>query len=188
MSAIWSVSIVACMVFHGILSWPATLQAQTITGTVQTAGKPVVGATVRLLELDRIEHTGAQGQFTFSDVPKGTYRVYVGVTGYASVTDTVKVMSDIARISIDLRESAIHLKEVNAAPIAGRQVHLGWQHIAERRTEGSDIGEKWSCGSFRLPLEQSIHEGCCPGKCEREFQKRASGTVGWNHGENSPSG
>src|ERR1700730_11757124 len=120
MSVIWSVSIVACMVFHGILSWPATLQAQTITGTVQTAGKPVVGATVRLLELDRTEHTGSQGQFTFSDVPKGVYRVYVGVTGYASVTDTVKVMSDIARISIDLRESAIRLKEVvvSASPTA----------------------------------------------------------------------
>lgn len=95
MSAIWSVSVAACMVFYGTLSWPATLQAQTVTGTVQAAGRPVVGATVRLLELDRIEHTGAQGQFTFSDVPKGIYRVYVGVTGYASVTDTVKVTSDI---------------------------------------------------------------------------------------------
>src|SRR5712691_4772003 len=120
MSAIWSVSIAACMVFHGILSGPATLQAQTITGTFQAAGKPVVGATVRLIELDRIEHTGAQGEFTFSSVPKGIYRVYAGVTGYASVTDTIKVMSDIARISIDLRESAIHLKEivVSASPTA----------------------------------------------------------------------
>src|SRR6266550_3953831 len=120
MSVSWSASIVACVVFHWILSWPATLEAQTITGTVQTAGKPIVGATVRLLELNRIEHTGGQGQFTFSDVPKGTYRVYVGVTGYASVIDTVKVMGDIARISIDLRESAIHLKEVvvSASPTA----------------------------------------------------------------------
>ena len=120
MSAIWSVSIAGCLVFQGLLSWPATLQAQTVTGTVEAAGRPVVGATVRLLELDRIEHTGAQGQFTFPDVPKGVYRVYVGVTGYASVTDTVKVMSDIARISIDLRESAIHLKEVvvSASPTA----------------------------------------------------------------------
>jgi iron complex outermembrane receptor protein len=120
LTAIRRFSLAVCIVVQAPLLWPATLQAQTITGTVQAAGKPVVGATVRLLELDRIEHTGVQGQFTFPDVPKGIYRVYVGVTGYASVTDTVKVMSDIARISVDLRESAIHLKEVvvSASPTA----------------------------------------------------------------------
>ena len=120
LTAIRRFSIVACIVVHAPLLWPAMLLAQTITGTVQTAGKPVVGATVRLLELDRIERTGAEGQFTFPDVPKGIYRVYVGVTGYASITDTVRVMSGIARISIDLRESAIQLKEVvvSASPTA----------------------------------------------------------------------
>src|SRR5713226_8556687 len=61
---------------------------------------------------------------------------------------------------------AIHLKEVNAAPITGRQIHLGWQHIAERRTEGSDIGEEWSGCFSRLRLEQPIDEGCCPCKCD----------------------
>lgn len=98
----------------------AALQAQTITGTVRSAGGPVVGATVRLLDLDRIEHTGAQGQFTFPNVPKGTYRIFVGVTGYASATDTVRVVSDAANVSFNLRESAIHLKEVvvSASPVA----------------------------------------------------------------------
>ena len=111
-SAIRSISIATCIMLSSLLLWPATLRAQTVTGTVQTAGRPIVGATVRLLELDRIEHTGAQGQFTFSDVPKGIYRVYVGVTGYASATDTVSVTSGTARVSFNLRESAIHLKEV----------------------------------------------------------------------------
>lgn len=99
---------------------PVTLQAQIITGTVQSAGTPIVGATVRLLELDRIESTGAQGQFTFPNVPKGIYRVFVGVTGYASVTDTVRVASEVANVSFNLLESAIQLKEivVSASPIA----------------------------------------------------------------------
>src|ERR1700674_4070793 len=79
---------------------PFTLQAQTITGTVQSAGSPIVGATVRLLELDRIEHTGAQGQFTFPNVPKGVYRVFVEVTRYASASDTVRVTSDLVNVSI----------------------------------------------------------------------------------------
>lgn len=120
MSAIKSFSIVICIAFASRLLFPARLQAQTVTGTVQSAGNPVVGATVRLLELDRIARTGAQGQFTFPDVPKGIYRVFVGVTGYASATDTVRVTSDTVRISFSIRESATQLKEVvvSASPVA----------------------------------------------------------------------
>jgi iron complex outermembrane receptor protein len=112
--------VVTCIVFALPSLCPATLQAQTVTGTVQSAGNPIVGATVRLLELDRIERTGAQGQFTFPDVPKGTYRVFVSVTGYASATDTVVVMSGSTRVSFNLSESAFKLKEVvvSAAPTA----------------------------------------------------------------------
>jgi len=120
MSAIRNLSIVTCMMFAAAFWSPAGLRAQTVTGTVQTAGTPMVGATVRLLELDRIEHTGAQGQFTFSNIPRGIYRVFVGVTGYASATNTVEVMSDTTKVSFDLRESAIQLKEVvvSASPTA----------------------------------------------------------------------
>ena len=37
---------------------------------------------------------------------------------------------------------AIHLEEVDAAAIAGRQVHLRRQHVAERGAEGADIGQQ----------------------------------------------
>ncbi|HMH26068.1 MAG TPA: TonB-dependent receptor [Gemmatimonadaceae bacterium] len=115
-----SATIAASIILGSLLLSPAALWAQTVAGTVQTAGKPIVGATVRLLELDRIERTGAEGQFAFSNVPAGVYRVYVGVTGYASATDTIRVMSGTARVSFNLRESAIKLKEVvvSASPTA----------------------------------------------------------------------
>jgi len=94
--------------------------AQTITGTVRSDGRPVVGATVRLLELDRLDRTGAQGEFRFGNVPVGTYRVFVAATGYASATDTVRLTSGTATASFDLRESAIPLEEivVSASPTA----------------------------------------------------------------------
>ena len=113
-------SIASLFVFAALLLSPGPLRAQTISGTVQTAGRPIVGATVRLLELDRIERTGAAGQFAFSNVPAGVYRVYVGVTGYASATDTITVTSGNARVSFNLSESAIKLKEVvvSASPTA----------------------------------------------------------------------
>src|SRR3977135_2013591 len=109
-----------CIGLVSLFLLSATLQAQTIAGTVRSADRPIVGATVRLLELDRIEHTGAQGQFSFPNVPKGTYRVFVGVPGYASAIDTVRVLDDAANLSFNLRESAIHLKEVvvSASPVA----------------------------------------------------------------------
>jgi iron complex outermembrane receptor protein len=115
-----SVSIAVRMILSALFLSSAALRAQTIAGTVRTAGKPIVGATVRLLELDRIERTGAEGQFTFSNVPTGVYRVYVGVTGYASATDTIRVTSSTARVSFNLIESAIKLKEivVSASPTA----------------------------------------------------------------------
>ncbi len=53
-------------------------------------------------------------------------------------------------------------ERVDAATIARRQIHLGWQHIAERRTEGTDIGEQRSVGFHRSRLEQVIQEGCRP--------------------------
>jgi len=120
MNTICRLLVVVCIAMGPALPLPARLRAQTLSGTVQSAGNPIVGATVRLLEFDRIEHTGAGGEFTFQNVPRGTYRVFVGVTGYASATDTVRVESDVANISFDLGASAIRLREivVSASPIA----------------------------------------------------------------------
>ncbi len=98
----------------------APTPAQTVTGTVRSGGRPVVGAAVRLLELDRVETSGAQGGFAFSNVPPGTYRIFVGATGYTSATDTVLVTGPTATVSFDLQESAVPLEEivVSASPTA----------------------------------------------------------------------
>jgi iron complex outermembrane receptor protein len=98
----------------------AAAPAQTITGTVRGAGRPLAGATVWLLELDRVERTGAAGDFRFASVAVGTYRIFVAATGFASVTDTVRVAAMTATASFNLRESAIPLRAivVSASPTA----------------------------------------------------------------------
>jgi len=90
----------------------ASATAQTLTGTVRSLGAPVVGATVRLLELDRTLRTGPQGQFTFSDLAPGTYTVFAGLFGYASATDTVRVHGDTTRVSFELTPSPIPLQAI----------------------------------------------------------------------------
>ena len=93
-------------------------RAQSVSGTIQSAGRPVVGATVRLLELDRVEHSGARGQFTFAGLPKGTYTLFVGAAGYASATKAIDLTASGTTVSFELKPSAIALREivVSASP------------------------------------------------------------------------
>ena len=99
----------------------SALRAQTVTGTVTAPAGAVVGASVRLLELERSVRTGADGRFSFGDVPRGTYRIFTSARGFGSSTDTIRVAGETSVVSVTLRESAVRLEEVvvSASPIAG---------------------------------------------------------------------
>ncbi len=96
----------------GLLLPAAPAAAQTIEGSVRSRGTPIVGATVRVLELDRAARTDARGTFRFARVPRGTYRVAVAVTGYSAVTDTVRLTGARASIDIELSASAVPLEAI----------------------------------------------------------------------------
>lgn len=91
---------------------PAAAHAATVSGTVHGSGAALVGATVRLLELDRSERTGEGGTFRFADVPRGRYRLVAGLIGFAAQTRIIEVTSDAARADFDLQPSAIPLGEI----------------------------------------------------------------------------
>ncbi len=88
--------------------------------TVTSAGNPVAGATVRILDLDRANRTDSKGEFLFSNVPNGAHKVFVRCIGFASATNTVQVEDNTAETSFTLRESAIEAEEivVSASPYA----------------------------------------------------------------------
>jgi len=94
--------------------------AQTISGTIHSGASPVVGATVRMAELDRAVHSGAKGEFRFADLPVGTYHLFVSATGYATASKSVDVSTGTVTAVFDLSPSAVTLKEivVTASPIA----------------------------------------------------------------------
>ncbi len=94
--------------------------ATGIHGVVQCDGRPVVGATVRLLELDRASYSDAKGEFSFPDLPNGTYTVFVRCIGYTSGTKKVEVENNVSEASFALHESAIQSEEVvvSASPYA----------------------------------------------------------------------
>src|SRR6267378_2377062 len=129
----------------------ATARAQTVTGTVRSAGVPIVGATVRLLELDRAVRTGARGQFRFSNVPNGTYTLFVGVLGYAAAADTVRITGGSATTAFDLTPSAIPLEAVvvSASPLPRTPSHQYQSTASKSQGEvlsgaGSSFAEKIS--------------------------------------------
>ena len=105
--------------FVALLSF-ASLYSQQIKVTVKGSGNPIAGATVQLLELDRTNHTDAQGKAIFPNMSKGTYRIFVRVIGYSPATNTVEVDGPDAETTFMLNESAIGIEEVvvSASPYA----------------------------------------------------------------------
>ncbi|HYS68897.1 MAG TPA: carboxypeptidase regulatory-like domain-containing protein, partial [Gemmatimonadaceae bacterium] len=108
--------------------------AQSISGDVSGYGRPIAGAEVRLLELDRTTHTNADGRFSFRDVPLGSYTIYAAAKGFSSETKRVTLAINInVGTSLDLLPSAIPLKEVvvTASPFP-RAVDEQYQSTASK--------------------------------------------------------
>ena len=95
-------------------------RAQAIAGTVRSGSHPIVGATVRLLELDRSVRTGSKGEFSFPNLARGTYHLFVRAAGYAAATNGIDVANGTAMTSFELTASATALREivVSASPVA----------------------------------------------------------------------
>ncbi len=110
-------------------------QSPGISGTIKGPDAPIVGATVRLLELDRVVRTGTGGSYTFVNVPPGTYTVYAGLYGYGAMTRPITVERGTATLDFNLRESALPLAEVvvSAAP-TGRTPDQLYQSAASKGT------------------------------------------------------
>ena len=112
----------------------STAGAQSISGDVSGYGRPIAGAEVRLLELDRTTHTDDNGRFSFRDVPLGSYTIYAGARGFASGTKRVTLaINTNVGTSLDLLPSAIPLKEVvvTASPFP-RAVDEQYQSTASK--------------------------------------------------------
>lgn len=141
-------TVLAC---GAVLAGAATAWSQTVAGTVQSSGAPIVGATVRLLELERAVRTGARGEFTLANVPPGTYTVFVEMLGYAPAVDTVHVVPGTATTSFDLTPSAIQLERVvvSASPVPRATNHEYQSTASKSQSEflnsaGASFAEKIS--------------------------------------------
>ena len=92
--------------------------AQTVSGTITAAGQPVVGASIRVLELGRTARTDAAGGFRIEHLPTGTYRLYTTAIGFRALTDTIEVGALPVTVALTLVPSPIPVEPVviSAAP------------------------------------------------------------------------
>src|SRR5580765_1607444 len=97
----------ACLAF----ALPLAPGAAPLSGTVESGGHHLAGANVRILELDRVAHSGADGSFTFPQVPEGTYHVFASLIGHAAATQVVTVSGESGSVAFDLKESAIPIEQ-----------------------------------------------------------------------------
>ncbi len=102
------------------LNGQGTAGGGVIRGTVESRGKAIAGATIRILELDRSTSSDADGHFIFPAVPNGKYNIFARIIGYTSATNKVVVAGTDVETSFNLRESAIEAEEVvvSASPYA----------------------------------------------------------------------
>jgi iron complex outermembrane receptor protein len=129
---------ISVIVFLTLLAFAGSVNAAAIHGTVKNGKEPIVGATVRIIELSRAAHTDAKGEFVFNDIPQGTYKIFVSSIGYASATNTIQVTDQVTETSFALRESAIEAEEVivSASPYAGTS---GDQYQSAESKSGIDL-------------------------------------------------
>jgi iron complex outermembrane recepter protein len=153
----------------------ATPVQHGIHGVVKGGSGPLVGATVRVLELDRATTTDARGEFSFPDLPNGRYRVFARVLGYASAEDTVQVADDFAEVSFTLHVSAIAMEEivVSASPYPGTaddqyqsaeskslvEFHQGaGTSFAEKISDLPGVAVRWNGSASARPILRGLSD------------------------------
>src|SRR5881275_2501535 len=95
----------------------AARQSGSISGTVKdsTTGVPVADAVVSVVGTAFTAKTGADGRFTITGVPVGSYRLRVRMLGYTAAAASVTVQDgEQAVADVQLARSAIELNPVVA--------------------------------------------------------------------------
>jgi iron complex outermembrane receptor protein len=93
----------------------------TLSGrVVDTLGTPLAQVRVTVLETERSTLTNAEGRYTLSDLPTGTYAVSFALVGYAPQIRRVTLADQDVTLNLTLRPTLIELQElqVTASPLA----------------------------------------------------------------------
>jgi len=95
-------------------------QQGSVRGQVRAAGedRPLAGATVRVLDLDRTTVTDARGHYLLDDLPAGERRIRASIIGYSSLEIVLSVPED-GHLAVDFM---LTLQPVELPPVSAEGV------------------------------------------------------------------
>ena len=107
----------ACALLVSMLAFSASVGAQTgvtFSGRLfnSLSADPVAGASVQIDELRRVTMSGADGTFTFDNVPPGTYHLSVQSQGYSTRRTEVTVGATAGAVMDLTVDPELHFEEV----------------------------------------------------------------------------
>lgn len=132
----------------GALVLPISPQGGLAGRVTSTDGTPLAGARVTVVETRRSTLTDADGRYSLTDLPNGSYRVTFAAVGFAPQVRTVNLTADPLTLDIALRPSLVELPElqVTAAPIGSEPLTspqptsaVGADEL--RRAGGASLGD-----------------------------------------------
>jgi len=169
-----------------------------VQGEVTEAGtaRPLAGAHVRLVELDRMVSTGADGRFLFRNVPQGSFTVGVHCAGYSSHHRTVDVPG--GDVTVELEPARFEDEvTVTASPFAVDRLEVAQQVDVVsgdqvRRESTASLGQALSSvpGVTNIPTGEGLGTPVIRGLSENRVRVLNDGVplnhqqFSWRHSPN----
>lgn len=101
------------ILFIFMLFISAAAQSQSLSGKIiNENSSPVSNANIHLLNTNFGTTTDAQGNYQFSNLPKGKYTVVVSAIGYAEIDKEININQSNAIINFQLHNSMVQLDAV----------------------------------------------------------------------------
>ncbi len=113
-----------------LLPLAAFAQSGTITGTITEAdnGVTVPAANIVLVQISKGTTSDAEGKYTLTAVPAGTYTLRASSVGFKTFETTVQVGSGIVTLNIELETDILGLDEL---------IVTGYGQVSKRELTGS---------------------------------------------------
>jgi iron complex outermembrane receptor protein len=144
-----NLSIIKRLLFSLFVSiFPLILSAQsigTIEGTVIDAqtDEPIVGANVYISQLEKGAATDAEGTFTITSVPAGSYEIEVSFLGYKTQVQTVTIGEDESlKLTVHLSPSQMMMEGITVTSLRpDLKVDAKMEQAQIRKANPRDSGE-----------------------------------------------